>query len=76
MSSASRSIWAFKDFPRNAAVVDWQDFQIVDMRDTSADVTKASRILGWTPLTSPDKGFQLNAEWHKREAAWLENIVM
>ena len=74
--SVNEMIGSLEDCIGKKAVVERHDFQSVDMRDTSADVTKASSILRWSPLTSPDKGFKLTAEWHKRESAWLENIVM
>jgi nucleoside-diphosphate-sugar epimerase len=56
------------------AVIDYQPFQGVDMKDTSADVSKAARLLGWSPHTPPDDGFRKTAEWHIRENSWLGRV--
>lgn len=56
------------------AIIDYQPFQDVDMKDTSADVSKAARLLEWSPTTPPSEGFKLTAEWHKEEGAWLSEI--
>jgi nucleoside-diphosphate-sugar epimerase len=48
----------------------------VDMADTSADITKAKRVLGWQPSVSPQEGFRRSAAWHLENAAWLDLLKL
>ena len=59
-----------------SAVIDHQPAIAADMQDTAADVSKAARLLKWTPVTSPQEGFNLTAAWHRQEAAWLDSILL
>ncbi|MEI7957329.1 MAG: NAD-dependent epimerase/dehydratase family protein [Verrucomicrobiota bacterium] len=47
-----------------------------DMQDTSADVSKAARLLNWHPTTPPALGFKLTAQWHMQHADWLDTVVL
>jgi UDP-glucuronate 4-epimerase len=47
-----------------------------DMQDTAANVDKADALLDWRPVTSPEEGFKLTAEWHARESEWLNDIQL
>jgi UDP-glucuronate 4-epimerase len=58
------------------AVIDYQPFQGVDMKDTSADVSKAAKLLGWSPHTPPDDGFRKTAEWHHANAYLLDDLSL
>lgn len=62
-------------FGKNA-IIDYQPFQGIDMRDTSADVQKAGRLLDWTPTVPPSDGFQMTAAWHVENSDWLGNIEL
>lgn len=44
------------------------------MKDTSADVAKAARLLDWQPTTPPAEGFARTAAWHLENAPWLDSI--
>lgn len=35
-----------------------------DVDATWADITKAGRVLGWTPAVSPEEGFRRTVAWH------------
>ena len=35
-----------------------------DAQATWADITKAKRLLGWSPAVSPEEGFRRTVEWH------------
>jgi nucleoside-diphosphate-sugar epimerase len=50
--------------PRNAG----------DMQDTSAEIGKALRQLGWQPEIGAEEGFRETARWHEDNAAWLNTI--
>jgi UDP-glucuronate 4-epimerase len=58
------------------AVIDYQPFQGVDMRDTSADVAKAGRLLDWSAAIFPSDGFRMTADWHRREQQWLDSVIL
>jgi UDP-glucuronate 4-epimerase len=58
------------------AIINRQPAFAADMQDTSAEISKASKILDWLPCTSPEEGFKLTAEWHSSNAAWLENFTL
>lgn len=47
-----------------------------DMQDTSADIAKAERILGWRPETPPAEGFRRAVAWHLENAGWLDEIEL
>ncbi|MEO8614626.1 MAG: NAD-dependent epimerase/dehydratase family protein [Luteolibacter sp.] len=57
-----------------SANIDHQPAFAADMQDTSADVSKAGRLLEWAPTTTPAEGFRQTAEWHAREGKWLDSI--
>jgi UDP-glucuronate 4-epimerase len=56
------------------AVIDRQDFQAVDMRETSADITKAGRLLGWHPEIRPEEGFRRTVAWYQANRDWLSTV--
>jgi UDP-glucuronate 4-epimerase len=58
------------------AVIDQLPDNPADMADTSADITKAKRVLGWTPIVAPQEGFLRTVEWHLENAAWLDRIAL
>jgi nucleoside-diphosphate-sugar epimerase len=41
---------------------------------SSADVEKPGRLLDWTAAVSPSDGFRLTADWHRRNAVWLDSV--
>lgn len=47
-----------------------------DMQDTSADISKAERLLGWRPETPPAEGFRRAVAWHLENASWLDEIEL
>ena len=46
----------------------------VDMADTSAEITKAARVLGWQPAVAPEEGLYRTTAWHLENAVWLDDI--
>lgn len=56
------------------AIIDYLPPSPVDMADTSADINKAKRVLGWQPAVSPEAGFRRTAAWHLENADWLDEI--
>jgi UDP-glucuronate 4-epimerase len=57
-----------------AAKVNYQPAIAADMKNTAADITKASTLLGWEPDVSPTVGLKKTAEWHRQNGAWLDHV--
>jgi nucleoside-diphosphate-sugar epimerase len=74
--SVNAMIAALETHLGKKAVVHHQDFIAADMKDTAAEISKAARLLDWKPTTPPDLGFQLTAQWHADNAAWLDGIQL
>jgi nucleoside-diphosphate-sugar epimerase len=47
-----------------------------DMQETWADITKASRLLGWRPQVPVEEGFRRTVAWHRENAPWLQQIKL
>jgi UDP-glucuronate 4-epimerase len=47
-----------------------------DMQDTSADISKARKLLGWQPAVSPHEGLRRAVAWHQENAAWLDKVEL
>jgi len=56
------------------ALIDEQPFQAVDMKDTSADISKAKKLLGWEPLTDFDTGVGKLIDWYRENESWLGEL--
>lgn len=51
-------------------------FHKADMQTTSADISKAHQLLGWTPSVSLDDGLEQCVRWHKDNEPWSGQIVL
>ncbi len=58
------------------AVVDYRPFQKTDMTETSADITKAGRLLDWRPETDLDEGLEKTIDWYEENRSWLKDIKL
>ena len=47
-----------------------------DMQDTSAEIEKASRLLGWRPEIKFSEGFVQTSRWHQQNADWLDSLEL
>jgi len=45
-----------------------------DVEATWADISKAKRILGWSPAISPEEGFRRTVAWHVEHRELVHNI--
>jgi UDP-glucuronate 4-epimerase len=45
-----------------------------DMQDTSANISKARKLLGWQPEVSPQEGLRAAVVWHQKNAGWLDQV--
>jgi UDP-glucuronate 4-epimerase len=62
--SVNAMIAAFEAALGKTATVEHLPSNNADMQDTSAEIGKAARLLGWSPQTPPSVGFRKTAEWH------------
>lgn len=53
------------------ALIDWQPVQPGDVPITYADVSKAKKLLGYTPQTKIEEGIPRFVEWYKSKLALL-----
>ncbi len=56
------------------AVYDSKPFHVADIKETWADITKAQRLLDWSPRISPEEGFQRSVDWYTANRAWLNRV--
>jgi len=56
------------------AKIEQKPFHSADVDSTWADISKANKILDWTPKTSLDQGLQLTIEWYNKNKSWLKEI--
>jgi len=56
------------------AVIEFKPFQKADMQDTSANIEKARRLLGWEPHTDLPEGIARCVEWYRANEGWLPDI--
>ena len=51
-------------------------FHKADIKETSADITKAKALLEWEPLTPPETGFQKSLDWYISNRSWLKDVEL
>lgn len=57
-------------------VIDYHQAVAADMQDTSANIDKARKILGWEPKISPEEGLRMTAEWHCNQTKLLNTVKL
>lgn len=56
------------------ASYDRKPFHCADMMETWADISKAERLLGWTPKVDVREGLQRCVDWYLANKEWLKDI--
>jgi nucleoside-diphosphate-sugar epimerase len=56
------------------AKYDHKPFHIADIKETWADISKAERVLGWTPQIGIDEGLRQCVDWYKANKSWLKDV--
>jgi UDP-glucuronate 4-epimerase len=57
------------------AAVEHHPFDIADMTANLADVSKARKLLGWSPLVGLDEGMNRVCDWYLKERGFASQIV-
>jgi len=55
-------------------VIDYQPAHQADMRETSADITRARELLGWEPKVGWQEGFDRTVDWYCENRGWLAEL--
>ncbi len=58
------------------ASIDHKPFHQADMKATYADISKAGRLLHWSPHTDPYDGFRLTVDWYRANIEWLRHVLV
>ena len=58
------------------ATCEYKPFHQADMMATSADISKARRLLEWTPTVGPDEGLRKCVEWYQANLPWSAQIKL
>lgn len=74
--SVNAMIAAFEEALGKKANVEYLPSNNADMQDTSAEIGKALRMLGWAPQISPLEGFSKTASWHRAHAKLLNPLEL
>ncbi|MEX0322326.1 MAG: NAD-dependent epimerase/dehydratase family protein [Puniceicoccaceae bacterium] len=69
--SISSMISKLETYLGTKAQINYLPANPADMKDTSADTSKAQRLLGWQARVNPDEGLQSLVDWYLREKEWL-----
>ncbi len=72
----NRMIETFERLLGKKAVINRLPANNADMKDTSADISKARSLLGWSPQVHPMEGFRLSVEWHIANRSWLKDLIL
>ncbi len=57
------------------AMIDYLPVQTVDMPATWADISKARKVLGWSPQVSIEDGLKHLVDWYLAERGWASQVL-
>lgn len=72
--SINRMIALLEQYLGKRATIDRQPSHAADMANTQADISKARRLLDWTPSVLPEEGLRRTADWYVAHRAWLRDL--
>jgi nucleoside-diphosphate-sugar epimerase len=52
------------------------EFHKADIKETSADISKAKRLLGWQPKVKLDEGLDRTVQWYNQNKEWLSGVKL
>lgn len=56
------------------ARIERKPFHKADIKETSADISRAAALLGWSPMVKPFDGLQRSVEWYQANVEWLRTV--
>ncbi|NPB05440.1 MAG: NAD-dependent epimerase/dehydratase family protein [Aquificae bacterium] len=70
----SEVISILEDLLGKKAKVVYRDFHKADLKATWADITKAKKLLNWSPKVPLEEGLRRTVEWFKENWHWLRDV--
>ena len=70
----SRVIAMLEGMLGRKARIENKPFHKADLKETWADISKASEILGWRPVTGLEQGLEASVRWYDESRGWLSRI--
>ena len=58
------------------AVINNKPFHKADMMETWADISKADRILNWSPTVSFQEGVRQSIAWYEQNRDWVKDVAL
>ncbi|MCM2374212.1 SDR family NAD(P)-dependent oxidoreductase [Aporhodopirellula aestuarii] len=58
------------------AKLNHKTFHKADIKTTSADITKARELLGWTPKVELDEGIDASVAWYREHQPWSSELLL
>ena len=58
------------------AVIQHKTFHKADIKTTSADISKAHTMLGWTPKVELDEGIDASVAWYRDNQPWSSELML
>tara|TARA_B100001248_G_C27393084_1_gene463636 strand:- start:334 stop:1320 length:987 start_codon:yes stop_codon:yes gene_type:complete len=56
------------------AKIDHKPFDVADLMETWADISKAKKLLGWKPEVSLEEGLEKSVDWYMDNRHWLKEV--
>ena len=54
------------------AKINYKPFNVADLMETWADISKTKRLLDWKPQVSLDEGLEKSVQWYMVNRHWLK----
>ncbi|MBN1150152.1 SDR family NAD(P)-dependent oxidoreductase [candidate division WOR-3 bacterium] len=70
----SEMLELIEKFTGKKSVKEYSEFRKEDMMATYADITKAKKLLDWSPEYSLEQGIEETAKWWRENQNWLADI--
>lgn len=58
------------------ACIERKPFHKADIKETSADISKAGKLLNWRPEIAPREGFWRCVAWYCENRDWVKSVVL
>ncbi len=72
--SLNEVISYLEEFLGKKADINYRPFHKADLMETSADISKAKRLLNWSPKTELRDGLKNTVQWYLENREWLKEI--
>jgi UDP-glucuronate 4-epimerase len=70
----SEMISLIEELTKTKAKIEYRPWHPADMAQTWADITKARKVLEWSPQTSIREGMQRLVAWYEENRSWAKDI--